>query len=628
MDLLCTYGQEEPEDNEGAPALLQPRLLSSTTGVRAPALAPSGGPAGHAMSAMSSALRSGYMEMNLPVAIMYAPVVGPVGAGGARAETASSGAVRTLTGLVAPDSMDPATFAAQYNSYNGTGYAADPTGSGAVIGAGTATRVGSVARATASAPPGVKRARQNNDDASDAAGYLGPWAGFEGEQALRTTALSSGVLTLKQRLLRLDQGLNPDAPGKLEKDEVEKVRARVLAEAEAEKKAGAEAGAGAGAAAPDVAAGGSGEAKRARAEAAPAAVAVEAAPEARGVLSPAECKSTFSGAALFDYQGRSWMDVPKGVRADGGEHECFVPKKLVHTWSGHAKGVNSVQFFPGTGHLLLTASLDGKAKVWDTATNKGVRRTYSGHTAGVRQARWSLNGRAFATASFDRSAKAWDTETGACIASWSPGPTPLCLAWAPNQGDKVLLVGTQKKKILQYDLRVPGSEPSLEYDYHLGPVNAISFYDEGRRFLSAGDDCILVWDVSTPVPIKHIADPSQHAVTAAALHPDGGSWVGQSMDNSLAVFSLGDRISRNIKKTFKGHIVAGYACQPAFSSDGRFLASGDGDGQAWFWDWRSHRVLNKFKAHEGGPSAGMDWHPLQPSWVVTAGWDGLVKLWD
>jgi pre-mRNA-processing factor 17 len=100
------------------------------------------------------------------------------------------------------------------------------------------------------------------------------------------------------------------------------------------------------------------------------------------------------------------------------------------------------------------------------------------------------------------------------------------------------------------------------------------------------------------------------------------------MDNSIVVFQMGDKVGRNQKKTFRGHVGSGYACQPAFSPDGRFLGSGDGDGNAWFWDWRTNRVLNKFKAHDNGPSVGMSWHPLQPSWVATCGWDGVIKLWD
>jgi pre-mRNA-processing factor 17 len=157
----------------------------------------------------------------------------------------------------------------------------------------------------------------------------------------------------------------------------------------------------------------------------------------------------------------------------------------------------------------------------------------------------------------------------------------------------------------------------------------VTFFDDGRRFMSTSDDKkLLVWETGTPVPVKYIADPTLHAVSAAATHPSGTAMVGQSMDNTIVAYALGDRIGRLTKKTFKGHITAGYACQPAFSPDGRFLASGDGDGRVWFWDWSTGRVLHKLSGvHEGGPAIGAAWHPLQPSMFATSGWDGVVCLW-
>ena len=140
--------------------------------------------------------------------------------------------------------------------------------------------------------------------------------------------------------------------------------------------------------------------------------------------------------------------------------------------------------------------------------------------------------------------------------------------------------------------------------------------------------CILTH--ADPITPPYPTDPAMAAIPAVAVHPDGESFVGQSMDNQLVTYWCGERgVSQNRKKTFKGHVVAGFACQPCFSADGRYVASGDGEGGLWFWDWKSGKVTKKMAhVHESGPTIAVAWHPLWPSFVATAGWDGTVRLWE
>lgn len=99
-------------------------------------------------------------------------------------------------------------------------------------------------------------------------------------------------------------------------------------------------------------------------------------------------------------ESKSFVDPPSYMRPK--EHECYLPKKWLHTWVGHNKGVQKVEFFPKYGHLLLSASHDGTVKIWDVLTHRKCMRTYMGHSKAVRDICFSNDGRRFLSAGFDR----------------------------------------------------------------------------------------------------------------------------------------------------------------------------------------------------------------------------------
>lgn len=131
------------------------------------------------------------------------------------------------------------------------------------------------------------------------------------------------------------------------------------------------------------------------------------------------------------------------------------------SYLGHSKGVQSIQFMPGTGHLLISGGLDGKIKVraqqggaasglarrtlacarpalpsrrtphppshppstqvWDVMTSRAVKRTYLGHTGAVREVKWTSDGARFASCSYDKHVKVRGWRGGACGLDRSSG---------------------------------------------------------------------------------------------------------------------------------------------------------------------------------------------------------------
>ncbi|KAG8235909.1 hypothetical protein J437_LFUL016230 [Ladona fulva] len=347
---------------------------------------------------------------------------------------------------------------------------------------------------------------------------------------------------------------------------------------------------------------------------------------------PLEEKTVLHIKDPLDYQGRSFLHPPQDVgvnlkNADTPPERCFLPKANIHVWKGHTKGISGIKWFPKTAHLMLSCSMDCRVKLWEVYKERRCIRTYYGHRQAVRDACFNNVGSQFLSAGYDRYIKLWDTETGECISRFTSRKIPYCCKFNPDDDKQHLFVaGTSDKKIICWDIR--SGEVVQEYDRHLGAVNTITFVDENRRFVTTSDDKSLrVWEWDIPVDMKYIADPSMHSMPAVTLSPNQKWLACQSMDNKIVIFSALNRFKMNRKKTFSGHMVAGYACTLDFSPDMSYLVSGDADGKCYIWDWKTTKLYRKWKAHDSVCISAL-WHPHETSKVATAGWDGLIKYWD
>lgn len=166
-------------------------------------------------SSSSSSLLAFKPDQNVPVDVMYAPVAGPVNPTQAKRMPAP-GSKATLAGTVERDGIDGTIFNSQYHSFGSRGFAADPTGSGAVV-----ADAGRIAAAAAlQAAVGTKRgsAALGGDDGGDADGDES--SGVEaldvrvatGRRGYATAAGSAAGGAAASR----GAGASAGAPGKLE----------------------------------------------------------------------------------------------------------------------------------------------------------------------------------------------------------------------------------------------------------------------------------------------------------------------------------------------------------------------------------------------------------------------------
>ena len=230
---------------------------------------------------------------------------------------------------------------------------------------------------------------------------------------------------------------------------------------------------------------------------------------ARGSVA-GESRSVFSGGEEKDYLGRSWVSSPPGVRPSDSslEQEAFIPKKCIKKFIGHSKGVQAIELFPGTGHLLVSGSMDGTCKVWDTMRDQGERRTYYGHSEAVRSISMTNDGVQFLSSGYDRYIRLWDVETGKAAATFSNRKMHYQVKFNPMDNNSFICASSDNR-LYGWDTR--SGEVTQEYNYHLQPCNTVTFMDDGKKFVSTSDDKkILQWEFNIPVPIVYIQEQELH----------------------------------------------------------------------------------------------------------------------
>jgi pre-mRNA-processing factor 17 len=190
-----------------------------------------------------------------------------------------------------------------------------------------------------------------------------------------------------------------------------------------------------------------------------------------------------------------------------------------------------------------------------------------------------------------------------------------------------LLAGCSDRVIYQFD--TDSGEIIQRYDMHRAAVNTITFVDDNQRFFSTSDDkSIRVWDYGVPFSVKFFSDPSMHSMPATYVRPDKRHILLQSLNNEIHTYHATDKFGRYKKKTFAGHLTAGYACGLSSSPDGKYVCSGDGNGHVYLWDWKSGKIARTLQKAHASVCIDVAWHPFEASKLFTCGWDGALKIWD
>ena len=331
----------------------------------------------------------------------------------------------------------------------------------------------------------------------------------------------------------------------------------------------------------------------------------------------------------------------------------------------HDTGVDDVDIDPrGTRLVTRTAARRGRghaAYVWDFAAGKLAAPPLS-HDGPVRFVGFSPDGSLILTASEDKTAALWNSATGKRLHVLPHAAPVVGATFAPDGKTVACAAG---KQVVWWDNATgkPAGEP-IECPDELWVLELSA---DGRRLLTADQGGnARVWEVATgkpagpPLPQKvPDADDSRFYKMGPALSPDGlcvltatatpgmarafeantGKmlWEVPSFGQSLRWTADGRHaVVESIRHQLlvdpkRGHIVQRFdhPRQPAYaatSPDGQLLAAGITGGAIYLWDTTSGQL-------RGQPFKCADFlRRLRVSadgrWLVAASQDGTARVWD
>lgn len=328
------------------------------------------------------------------------------------------------------------------------------------------------------------------------------------------------------------------------------------------------------------------------------------------------------------------------------------------TLLGHNGPVYSGTFSPD-GMLVLTASHDHTARLWDAASGK-LRYVLRGHSDVVFSASFSPDGKQVLTASYDRTARLWDAVSGKTLAVlrghdqrpslafFSPNGRYVLTAgeehtvriWAaPFDGPPRILGHARAVSVCTFSLDgkrlLTASQDGLlriwmlpenrsETEIHLSqPAVAASFsLNSTHVFTASRDGSVRIWDLRKPSITKPIDLPEYLGpIDAATFSKDGERILTTDADGTVRVQHVHDPTVMVLALPHAQRVVATH-----FSPDERHVLTVSRDGRARLWDAGSGKLWAEFDGHSG-PLHSAVFSP-DGQRILTTGEDGTALIWD
>lgn len=329
---------------------------------------------------------------------------------------------------------------------------------------------------------------------------------------------------------------------------------------------------------------------------------------------------------------------------DGRKHTDQPVSEL----KGHSKAITMAAFSPD-GQFIATASQDKTAIIWEAGTGKLVRKL-EGHTGEVLDVVWSPDNVHLVTEARDNSARLWNAVTGdskvlnsltgevatnafsadgqLLVTERGPGKVTL---WDANTGDELFTIGGNE--VGNQEQQSPrASITSVNFSQD-DPQNKIKFLivadANGDAKVWAIEQREGKWGPRLVSELKGHTGTIYRAIFIPNREPE------IIPDTTLLAVTAGSENTVRVWDAAKGRTLfilkghSGGVNSVAFNpkSPGQIVTGSD-DFTARVWSLGGERLQPELRGHVGGASCAVFGPDEKGRKVVTAGFDGQLRLWD
>lgn len=234
-----------------------------------------------------------------------------------------------------------------------------------------------------------------------------------------------------------------------------------------------------------------------------------------------------------------------------GEWLAFGSSKLgqllVYEWQsesyilkqqGHFDSMNALCYSPD-GSRVVTASDDGKIKVWDVVSGFCLV-TFSEHTSSVTAVQFAKRGQVLFSASLDGTVRAWDLIRFRNFRTFTATERIQFNSLAVDPLGEIVVAGSQDT----FEIQIWSVQTSQLLDTlagHEGPISCLSFGNENGSILASAswDKTIRIWNIfgrsQSVEPIEVSSD-----VLSICMRPDSKEIAVLCLDGNISIWDVED----------------------------------------------------------------------------------------